>query len=91
MRRTRFMTWFFLALSLALFCVPNFRPVLEAPLAVFLPDDWTGEYGASAWARETAEGSGRKVLEGEFAQSRHGANSGPLLYLAALYDACSFS
>ena len=58
MRKTRFMTWFFLSLSLALFCVRGFRPALEAPLAALVPYGWDGEYGAAAdansddWARE---------------------------------------
>lgn len=33
MRRTRFMSWLFLVLSMAYFMVPNFRYALEAPLA----------------------------------------------------------
>lgn len=33
MRRTRFMSWLFLVLSLAFFMVPDFRYALEAPLA----------------------------------------------------------
>jgi hypothetical protein len=48
------MTWFFLALSLAFFCVRDFRPVLEAPVALLLPEIWTGEYGASEWSRYIA-------------------------------------
>lgn len=58
MRKTRFMTWFFLSLSLALFCVRGFRPALEAPFAALLPFGWTGEFGAAEairgdeWARE---------------------------------------
>lgn len=36
MRRTRFMSWFFLALSLAFFFVRDFRFALEAPLANYV-------------------------------------------------------
>lgn len=51
MRRTRFMTWFFLSISIALLCVRSFRPALEAPLTALLPDDWVGEFGAAESAR----------------------------------------
>jgi hypothetical protein len=57
------MTWFFLIISLALFCVRGFRPVLEAPLALLLPDIWTGEFGASAWAKSTATDLDRPSLQ----------------------------
>jgi tetratricopeptide (TPR) repeat protein len=38
MRRTRFMSWIFLVLSLAFFRVHDFRAALEAPLISLLPD-----------------------------------------------------
>jgi hypothetical protein len=44
-RRTRFMSWFFLVLGLAFFALPDFRRALEAPLAgVYLsqPDRFSG-------------------------------------------------
>ena len=40
MRRTRFMSWFFLILALGFFLVPEFRHALEAPLANF----WSSRY-----------------------------------------------
>ncbi len=40
MRRTRFMSWFFLALSLAFFFVQDFRFALEAPLANYVHARW---------------------------------------------------
>jgi hypothetical protein len=55
MRRTRFMTWFFVVLSLAFFCVGDFRVALEAPLVALLPDVWTGDFGAAAVARKAGE------------------------------------
>ncbi len=45
MGRTRFMSWFILALSLAFFCLPDFRAALEAPVVSLLPQYWTGQYG----------------------------------------------
>ncbi len=57
MRRTRFMTWFFLVLSLAFFCVRDFRRALEAPAFVLLPSDyWSGEFGAARTAEEGRAG-----------------------------------
>jgi len=47
MRRTRFMTWFFVVLSLAFFCLRDFRRALETPLVALLPWGWTGGYEAS--------------------------------------------
>jgi hypothetical protein len=49
------MTWFFLTLSLAFFCARNFRPVLEAPLAMLLPTYWSSDYDAAAFAIQTSE------------------------------------
>lgn len=40
MRHTRFMSWFFLALSLAFFFVRDFRYALEAPLANYVYTRW---------------------------------------------------
>ena len=52
MRRTRFMTWFFLTLSLAFFCMRDFRVALETPLLFSLPAFWTGEHGSLERGRE---------------------------------------
>ncbi len=46
MRRTQFMTWFFLLLSLVLFGKRDFRVALESPLESFIPAGWTGDYGS---------------------------------------------
>ncbi|MBI4165932.1 MAG: hypothetical protein HY508_09395 [Acidobacteria bacterium] len=46
MRRTRFMTWFFVVLSLAFFCLRDFRRALETPLVALLPWGWTGGFEA---------------------------------------------
>ncbi len=40
------MTWFFLCLSLVLFCKRDFRIALESPLESFIPAGWTGDYGS---------------------------------------------
>lgn len=58
MRRTRFMTWFFLALSLTFFCMREFRVALETPLLFYLPSGWTGEYGSLESSRELYTGWG---------------------------------
>ena len=70
MRRTRFMTWFFLTLSLAFFCMRDFRVALETPLLFSLPAFWTGEHGSLERGREFSASIGCslplpfRILEG---------------------------